>query len=76
MDYVFGFTVANDVSARDLQLGTASGSAARASTRSAPSCRRLCRGEVHDPHDLHVVQRVNGTVMQDGSSKLTNPVVG
>jgi len=43
MDYVFGFTVANDVSARDLQFGTASGSAAKASTRSVPSCRRSCR---------------------------------
>jgi len=27
------------------------------------------RGEVPDPHDLHVVQRVNGTVLQDGSTR-------
>jgi 2-keto-4-pentenoate hydratase/2-oxohepta-3-ene-1,7-dioic acid hydratase in catechol pathway len=43
MDYVFGFTVANDVSARDLQFGDGQGSGAKASTRSAPSCRRSCR---------------------------------
>jgi hypothetical protein len=29
----------------------------------------VSRDEVPDPHDLHVVQRVNGTVMQDGSTR-------
>ena len=40
LDYVFGYTIGNDVSARDLQKSpTASGRAPRATTRSARSAR-------------------------------------
>jgi 2-keto-4-pentenoate hydratase/2-oxohepta-3-ene-1,7-dioic acid hydratase in catechol pathway len=70
MDYVFGVTVANDVSARDLQFGDGQWFRRKGFDTFCPVLPQIVpRGEVHDPHDLHVVQRVNGTVMQDGSTR-------
>jgi len=39
LDAIFGYTAANDVSARDLQFATSSGCARRASTPSVRSAR-------------------------------------
>jgi len=70
MDYVFGFTVANDVSARDLQFGDGQWFRGKGFDTFCPVLPQIApRSEVPDPHDLRVVQRVNGTVLQDGSTR-------
>jgi 2-keto-4-pentenoate hydratase/2-oxohepta-3-ene-1,7-dioic acid hydratase in catechol pathway len=70
MDHVFGFTVANDVSARDLQFADGQWFRGKGFDTFCPVLPQIVpRGEVPDPHDLRVVQRVNGTVMQDGSTR-------
>jgi 2-keto-4-pentenoate hydratase/2-oxohepta-3-ene-1,7-dioic acid hydratase in catechol pathway len=70
MDYVFGFTVANDVSARDLQFGDGQWFRGKGFDTFCPVLSQIVpRSEVSDPHDLRVVQRVNGTVLQDGSTR-------
>ena len=69
MDYVFGFTVANDVSARDLQFRDGQWFRGKGFDTFCPVLPQIVpRGDVPDPHDLHVVQRVNGAVMQDAST--------
>ena len=70
MDYVFGFTVANDVSARDLQFGDGQWFRGKGFDTFCPLLPQIVpRDEVRDLHDLHVMQRVNGTVLQDGSTR-------
>jgi len=70
MDYVFGFTVANDVSARDLQFGDGQGFRGKGFDTFCPVLPQIVpRGDVADPHDLRVIQRVNATVMQDRSTR-------
>jgi 2-keto-4-pentenoate hydratase/2-oxohepta-3-ene-1,7-dioic acid hydratase in catechol pathway len=70
MEYVFGFTVANDVSARDRQFGDGQWFRGKGFDTFCPVLPQIVpRDEVPDPHDLHVVQRVNGTVMQDGNTR-------
>jgi len=70
MDYVFGFTVANDVSARDLQFGDGQWFRGKNFDTFCPVLPQIVPcGEVPDPHALQVVQRVNGTVMQDGNTR-------
>lgn len=67
-NYVFGYTIANDVSARDLQLRTDT------QWTRGKSLDTFCplgpwivtRDEIADPHDLHLKTTVNGEVMQDG----------
>jgi 2,4-diketo-3-deoxy-L-fuconate hydrolase len=70
MDYVFGFTVANDVSARDLQFGDGQWFRGKGfDTFCSVLPQIVPRSDVPEPHDLRVVQRVNGTVMQDGNTR-------
>jgi 2-keto-4-pentenoate hydratase/2-oxohepta-3-ene-1,7-dioic acid hydratase in catechol pathway len=70
MDHVFGFTVANDVSARDLQFGDGQWFRGKGFDTFCPVFPQIVpRSEVPDPHDLRVVQRVNGTVLQDGNTR-------
>ena len=70
MDCVFGFTVANDVSARDLQFGDGQWFRGKGFDTFCPVLPQIVpRDEVVDPHDLRVVQRVNGSVLQDGNTR-------
>lgn len=70
-DYVFGYTIANDVSARDLQLRT-DGQWTR-----GKSLDTFCplgpwivtRDEVPDPHNLAIKTLVGDDVRQDGLTK-------
>ena len=69
LDAVFGYTAANDVSARDLQFSTSSGSAARASTRFCPLGPVVVTAdEFGDPQDKRLLARVNGETMQDSTT--------
>jgi 2-keto-4-pentenoate hydratase/2-oxohepta-3-ene-1,7-dioic acid hydratase in catechol pathway len=70
MDCVFGFTVANDVSARDLQFGDGQWFRGKGFDTFCPVLPQIVpRRDVPDPHDLRVVQRVNGNVLQDGNTR-------
>ncbi|MBI5669609.1 MAG: fumarylacetoacetate hydrolase family protein [Chloroflexi bacterium] len=70
MNYVFGYTIANDVTARDLQL--------RQDTQwtRGKSLDTFCplgpwivtRDEIADPHNLAIKTTVNGEVMQDSNT--------
>ena len=69
--YVFGYTIANDVSARDLQLRQDS------QWTRGKSLDTFCplgpwvvtRDEIADPHNLSVKTTVSGELRQDGNTK-------
>jgi 2-keto-4-pentenoate hydratase/2-oxohepta-3-ene-1,7-dioic acid hydratase in catechol pathway len=71
LNYVFGYTIADDVSARDLQLRVDS------QWTRGKSLDTFCpvgpwivtRDEITDPHNLSVKTKVNGKVRQDGNTK-------
>lgn len=71
MDYVFGYTVVNDVSARDVQFGWGG------QFYKGKSLDGFCpigpwivtRDEVPDPQNLRVTCRVNGETKQDSNTR-------
>jgi 2-keto-4-pentenoate hydratase/2-oxohepta-3-ene-1,7-dioic acid hydratase in catechol pathway len=71
LDYVCGYTVVNDVSARDLQFANAK------QWDRGKSLDTFCpwgpwivtRDEIADPHDLEVRTVLNGEVMQQSNTK-------
>lgn len=72
-DYVFGFTIMNDVSAREVQREeAASGNIIMG--KNFPTSAPLgpwvvTKDEVPDPHNLRLVTRVNGEVRQNANTK-------
>ncbi|MGX1974857.1 fumarylacetoacetate hydrolase family protein [Streptomyces kronopolitis] len=67
--YVFGYTVANDVSARDLQERDGQ----RLPGKGLDTCCALgpvvvTADEIPDPHRLRIRTRVNGETVQDGTT--------
>ncbi len=70
MDYVFGYTVVNDVSARDIQ--NAHGGQFFKGKSLDGSCPMgpwiVTRDEVPDPHSLPIRCRVNGVTKQDSNT--------
>lgn len=72
MNYVAGYTVGNDVSARDWQIGRPGGQWLMGKTPDtfAPLGPYLVtRDEVANPHQLRIQLRLNGTTLQDSSTK-------
>jgi 2-keto-4-pentenoate hydratase/2-oxohepta-3-ene-1,7-dioic acid hydratase in catechol pathway len=65
LDYVFGYTIGNDVTARDLQKSDGQWARAKGSTRSARSDRRSRPSSTSDA-GARIVTRVDGEVRQDG----------
>lgn len=68
LDYVLGYTCANDVSARDWQRGGGGGQWCRGKTFDtfAPLGPRLVTtDELTDPSDLRISTTINGEVLQD-----------
>jgi len=66
-DHIYGYTIANDVSARDLQEGDGQWTRAKGLDTFCPLGPYLVSAdEVPDPHDLRLVTKVNDEVMQDG----------
>jgi len=65
--HIFGYTIANDVSARDLQSSESQWSRAKGHDTFCPigPCI-VTRDEISDPHDLRITTEVNGETMQDG----------
>ncbi|XP_076439776.1 oxaloacetate tautomerase fahd2, mitochondrial-like [Babylonia areolata] len=70
MDYVFGFTVAHDVSARDWQAKNGRqvllGKSMDGFCPLGPAI--ITKDDVKDPHDLKLWTRVNGVTKQDSST--------
>jgi 2-keto-4-pentenoate hydratase/2-oxohepta-3-ene-1,7-dioic acid hydratase in catechol pathway len=69
--YVFGYTVLNDVTARDIQSGWGGQYfKGKSLDRSCPTGPWIVTSdELEDPQSLNLQLRVNGTVKQDGNTR-------
>ena len=75
MEYVAGYTVMNDVSARDLQFGDGQWTRGKTLDTFAPLGPAIVtKDEIADPHNLAISLRINGETMQD--SNTSNLVFG
>jgi len=69
-DYIFGYTIANDITARDLQdrhIQYFLGKSLEGSCPMGPYI--VSKDEITNPQNLTVVTKVNGEVLQNGSTK-------
>jgi 2-keto-4-pentenoate hydratase/2-oxohepta-3-ene-1,7-dioic acid hydratase in catechol pathway len=70
LDHVYGYTIINDVSARDFQFVTTQWGAGKIGDTLAPVGPYIAdRAEIPDPHVLDLKTWVNGTLMQDGTTR-------
>ncbi len=70
LEHVFGYTIVNDVSARDFQFITSQWGAGKIPDTFAPVGPYIAdRSEIPDPHVLDLRTWVNGTLMQNGSTR-------
>jgi 2-keto-4-pentenoate hydratase/2-oxohepta-3-ene-1,7-dioic acid hydratase in catechol pathway len=76
MDHVAGYTVINDVSARDVQLASPQWLMGKSFDTSGPCGPWIVtKDEVPDPQDLSLTTTVNGEVMQQTTTALMiNPI--
>jgi 2-keto-4-pentenoate hydratase/2-oxohepta-3-ene-1,7-dioic acid hydratase in catechol pathway len=67
---VFGYTMCNDVSARDAQFSDGQFTRGKSFDTFCPVGPYVVTAdEIEDPQDLSITARVNGTTMQDSSTK-------
>jgi 2-keto-4-pentenoate hydratase/2-oxohepta-3-ene-1,7-dioic acid hydratase in catechol pathway len=70
LDYVFGYTVINDISARDLQWKHQQWFKGKSLDGSCPMGPWIVTAdEIADPHALRLLLRVNGVVKQDANTR-------
>ncbi|XP_005089066.1 fumarylacetoacetate hydrolase domain-containing protein 2 [Aplysia californica] len=70
MQYVFGYTIADDVSARDWQIKYKNGLIGKSMDGFCPLGPAIVMKEdLEDPHNLKVWTRVNGVTKQDSNTK-------
>ena len=70
LDYVWGYTIINDASARDFQFITSQWMAGKIFETAAPVGPYIAdRSEIGDPHSLELKTWVNGTQRQNGNTK-------
>jgi len=70
LDYVYGYTIINDVSAREFQFLTTQWAAGKIADTLAPVGPYIAdRADIPDPHVLDLKTWVNGALMQDGNTK-------
>jgi acylpyruvate hydrolase len=70
LDHVAGYTIINDVSARDFQFLTSQWAAGKIADTFAPVGPYIAdRAEIPDPHVLDLKLWVNGTQMQHGNTR-------
>jgi 2-keto-4-pentenoate hydratase/2-oxohepta-3-ene-1,7-dioic acid hydratase in catechol pathway len=62
---IYGYTCANDVSARDAQFGDGQWFRGKAMNTFCPVGPRIVPADEFDPSDVRVQQRLNGEVLQD-----------
>ena len=66
MEYVFGYTNFNDVSARDMQFADGQWQRGKSCDTFAPFGEFVAtKDEIEDPHNLRIQFRLNGETMQD-----------
>ena len=69
-EHIFGYTIANDISARDIQDDESQWVRAKAMDTFCPLGPAIVtRDEIADPHNLNIKTTVNDTVMQDSNTK-------
>jgi acylpyruvate hydrolase len=69
MEYVFGYTNFNDVSARDMQFADGQWQRGKSCDTFAPFGEFVAtKDEIPDPHSLRIRFRLNGETMQDSST--------
>ncbi|HQU92101.1 MAG TPA: fumarylacetoacetate hydrolase family protein [Pyrinomonadaceae bacterium] len=69
MDYVFGYTNFNDVSARDMQFADGQWQRGKSCDTFAPFGEYVAtKDEIADPHNLRIRFRLNGETMQDSNT--------
>ena len=77
LDYIFGYTVMNDLSARDWQFAERSkgnhllGKNLDATGPMGPAI--ILRRDLPDPNNIRVTARINGEVRQDGYTRQNDP---
>ena len=70
MDHVFGYTIINDVSSRDIQLGEAQWTRGKAIDTFSPMGPCIVtHEEIPDPQQLSLSLKLNGEVMQDSNTQ-------
>src|SRR6266849_3705820 len=70
LDYIFGYTIINDASARDFQFHTSQWGPGKMGDTLAPVGPYIAdRAEIPNPHVLELKTWVNGTLMQNGNTK-------
>ncbi|MEJ9229752.1 fumarylacetoacetate hydrolase family protein [Peribacillus butanolivorans] len=68
-DYVFGYTIMNDISARDFQFQDGQWSRGKTADTFAPiGPVVVTHDEVGDPHELAISLELNGEMMQDSNT--------
>lgn len=69
MEYVFGYTVMNDVSARDIQFGDKQWTRGKSFDTFAPCGPWIVtKDEIPDPHRLRILTKVNNELRQNSST--------
>jgi len=69
-DYVFGYTIMNDVSARDLQKSHSQWIMGKGPDTFAPLGPCIVhKSEIPDPHTLYIKSVINGELRQNGNTK-------
>ncbi len=70
LDYIYGYTIINDASARDFQFHTSQWGPGKMGDTLAPVGPYIAdRSEIPDPHVLDLKTWVNGTLMQNGNTR-------
>lgn len=70
LDHVFGYTIMNDVSARDVQFEDGQWVRGKSYDTFAPLGPVIVtKDEIDDPHQLDIKLEVNGEVLQDSNTK-------
>jgi len=70
MDHVFGYTIVNDVSARDLQLATSQWLMGKTCDTFAPMGPAIVtKDEIADPHNLNISLEIGGEVLQNSNTR-------
>ena len=69
MDYVLGYTIVNDVSARDIQLSTTQWNLGKSFPTFTPIGPAITTAdEVADPHHLNISLSINGETLQNSNT--------
>lgn len=69
LDYVFGYTISNDITARDIQNNLPQYAYAKGLDDTTPIGPYIVTAdEIMDPHNLHLSLKVNGELRQNGNT--------